>query len=421
MTNQIRKLYIDSRIGCLGSPNDFTFLVPSAVSTSVDEGIVISQLNMPNLFQTIMPNFSDKLYFSLNLQDQLGLVTGTNNRLYVRTRIFTPGTGIVFTGYILTIAAGSYATIGAYIAAVQTAFQAVWPTWTIAANGDKYRITTDASITLLIPSFSDLTNPDWIRENWRGPTYDPNATNSANPGFKEDFANPGSWDGEIGIPLTSVVENIAVQLAPGQYSGTDFATLIQVALRSGATTAVGSSVTDITVAYDGPTGKLTISSPSYLLQIYSTENLRDVQWARSVWYNPQSDRHGPALTPGSPQDVNRKMPAPAGYSNSITSAPVDLSGLRELYVHSSLSDYNTLTSGGMRDVIAVITIDQDWGSLVTYRPIGLADQEVLQLADNGLPGSIRIYMTDAFGTPLPTLAATQYVYLQLSIVPYATM
>ena len=81
MTSQIRKLYIDSRIGCLGSPNDFTFLVQSAVSTSVDEGIVISQLNMPNLFQTIMQDFSDKLYFSLNLQDQLGLVTGTNSRL----------------------------------------------------------------------------------------------------------------------------------------------------------------------------------------------------------------------------------------------------------------------------------------------------------------------------------------------------
>jgi hypothetical protein len=41
------------------------------------------------------------------------------------------------------------------------------------------------------------------------------------------------------MPLTSVVENIAVQLAPEQYSGTDFAALIQVALRSGATAAVG--------------------------------------------------------------------------------------------------------------------------------------------------------------------------------------
>ena len=137
MTSQIRKLYIDSRIGCRGSPDNFTFIVPSAVSTTVDEGIVISQLNMPNLFQTIMQDFSDKLYFSLNLQDQLGLVTGTNNRLYVRTRIFTPGTGIVFTGYILTIAPGTYATIGAFITAVQAAFRTVWPAWTITANADK--------------------------------------------------------------------------------------------------------------------------------------------------------------------------------------------------------------------------------------------------------------------------------------------
>ena len=223
------------------------------------------------------------------------------------------------------------------------------------------------------------------------------------------------------MPLTSVVENIAVQLAPGQYSGVDFATLIQVALRSGAALAVGAPVTNIAVTYDGPTGRLIISSPTYLLQIYNTEELRDEQWARSVWYNPQNDRHGPALIPGSPQDANRKMPSPTGYSNSISTSPVDLSGLRELYIHSSLSDYNTLTSGNMRDVIAVVTIDQDWGSLVTYRPIGLADQEVLQLPDNGLQGNIRIYMTDAFGTPLPPLAPTQYVYLQLSIVPYATM
>ena len=77
------------------------------------------------------------------------------------------------------------------------------------------------------------------------------------------------------------------------------------------------------------------------------------------------------------------MPSPAGYSNNITTSPIDLSGLRELYIHSSISDYNTLTSNGMRDVIAVVTIDQDWGSLVTYRPIGLADQEVIQLPEIG--------------------------------------
>ena len=75
MSSQLRRLYIDSRVGCIGNPSDFTFQLHSAVPTSVDEGMVISQLNMPNLFQTIMSDFSDKLYFPLNLQDQLGLVT----------------------------------------------------------------------------------------------------------------------------------------------------------------------------------------------------------------------------------------------------------------------------------------------------------------------------------------------------------
>jgi hypothetical protein len=71
MSSQIRKLYIDSRIGCTGNPSDFTFQLPSAVPTSVDEGIVISQLNMPNLFTTVMANFTDRLYFSLDLAGRL--------------------------------------------------------------------------------------------------------------------------------------------------------------------------------------------------------------------------------------------------------------------------------------------------------------------------------------------------------------
>ena len=212
MSSQIRKLYIDSRIGCLGNPSDFTFLLPSAVPTSVDEGIVISQLNMPNLFQTIMKDFSDKLYFSLNLQDQLGLVTGMNNRIYVLVR-----EDLDVTGYILTIAPGSYATMVGYISAVQTAFRAVFPTWTVSQLSEsKYAIATPPIEALIIPSFSALTNPDWVRDNWKGPPYDPSDTRSANPGFKQESSADGQWSGEIGIPVTNLVENIAAQLAPGQ-------------------------------------------------------------------------------------------------------------------------------------------------------------------------------------------------------------
>jgi hypothetical protein len=117
-----------------------------------------------------------------------------------------------------------------------------------------------------------------------------------------------------------------------------------------------------------------------------------------------------------PQD-----PSPQTFANTFTTSTIDLSGLRELYVHSSLSDYGTLSSIGMRDIIAVISVDSDWGNMVYYRPVGLSDQEVIQLPDNGVPTNIRIYLTDSYGTILPVASASQYVFVQLSIVPYQTM
>ena len=90
-------------------------------------------------------------------------------------------------------------------------------------------------------------------------------------------------------------------------------------------------------------------------------------------------------------------------------------------MHSSLSDYGTMSSIGMRDIIAVISVEPNWGNMVYYRPVGLSDQEVIQLPDNGVPTNIRIYLTDSYGTVLTVTSASQYVFVQLSIVPYQTM
>ena len=61
MTWSVRKLYIDSR-HCEGTPSDFTFQLPQAVSTDNTLGILLSQLSMPNAFNTVMANFNDMLY-----------------------------------------------------------------------------------------------------------------------------------------------------------------------------------------------------------------------------------------------------------------------------------------------------------------------------------------------------------------------
>ena len=101
----------------------------------------------------------------------------------------------------------------------------------------------------------------------------------------------------------------------------------------------------------------------HLLQIFDTKLLRNRQWVNSAWCDPAKGSFGPALTSG-PQDANRKIPSSQTFANTFTTSTIDLSGLRELlYVHSSLSDYGTLSSIGMRDVIAVISADSDWGNM----------------------------------------------------------
>ena len=98
------------------------------------------------------------------------------------------------------------------------------------------------------------------------------------------------------MPLTSVVDNVAVQLPAWQYDGPSFAQIIQSALRSGASTATGVSVANITVSFAASTGTLSIASPTCPLKIYDAHLLRNAQWVNSDWYDPSKDRWGPALT-----------------------------------------------------------------------------------------------------------------------------
>ena len=50
---------------------------------------------------------------------------------------------------------------------------------------------------------------------------------------------------------------------------------------------------------------MTITSPTYLIRVYSTELLRDARWVGSEWCSPGNDRAGPVLSPADPGDVNR--------------------------------------------------------------------------------------------------------------------
>ena len=56
-----------------------------------------------------------------------------------------------------------------------------------------------------------------------------------------------------------------------------------------------------------------------------------------VWYSPANDRHGLALT-SDPMDINRKLAPPQTFATNFATGQIDLSGLREVYVHLSYAD-----------------------------------------------------------------------------------
>ena len=47
-------------------------------------GIVLSQLSMPNAFNTVIADFNDMLYFGLDLVNMPGTFAGRNDRVVVR-------------------------------------------------------------------------------------------------------------------------------------------------------------------------------------------------------------------------------------------------------------------------------------------------------------------------------------------------
>jgi hypothetical protein len=402
----VRKIYIDSRT-CSGNPADFTATLPEPIRADPTLGVILSQLTFVNNFETVMRDYTNRLYFGIDLGDTNGLVqTNINDRVYMRV-IDDAEAGP--NDRIFVIPPATY-TLATFKAALQTAFRVDYPDWTV---GDT--ITTPGS-RVIIPTLGEITNPAWYNAQWRGEEYNPQDSRSLN-GFFSGTSMDGVWTGTISLPKRGVLDNVCVPMQSGQYDGPGFAAELQTALRNGVTQATGAEATNITVAYNASQASLYVTSPTHPLRIYSAELLRDARWVGEVWYSPANDRHGPALT-SDPMDINRKLAPPQTFANTFATGQIDLSGLREVYVHCpTLSDGSSVTTDNRRDVIATVVCDVPWGQLVSYRPYSFAERELLQL-NNEIPVSLRFYLTDGYGRRLPPLAPSQYLFMQLSILAY---
>ena len=69
-------------------------------------------------------------------------------------------------------------------------------------------------------------------------------------------------------------------------------------------------------------------------------------------------------------DINRKLAPPETFANTFATGQIDLSGLREVYVHcATLSDGSSVTTDNRRDVIATVACDVALGPAGELPPL----------------------------------------------------
>ena len=141
LSNNYRKLFVDSRWRTSGSHNDFTIELPNDVDTTRTSSVYLASCSFSNTFETILPNVNDTLFliavdasdavpapnglslYALYRKDRyLPQITSSNNKLYVML-LSTAGVGDK--PYILhtcTVAPGLY-TVEAFAGALQTALR----------------------------------------------------------------------------------------------------------------------------------------------------------------------------------------------------------------------------------------------------------------------------------------------------------
>ena len=179
LSNNYRKLFVDSRWRSSGSHNDFTIELPNDVDTTRTSSVYLASCSFSNTFETILPNVNDKLFLlaedsSDNVPAVAGLslyalykkdryvrqVTADNNRLLVMLAS-TAGVGNPFVLYTCTVAPGYY-TVEAFAGALQTAlaqFLAQSPTaaWQEFTKNYAFRDSPDGSPTQWwIPRAADI-------------------------------------------------------------------------------------------------------------------------------------------------------------------------------------------------------------------------------------------------------------------------
>ena len=127
LSNNYRKLFVDSRWRSSGSHNDFTIELPNDVDTTRTSSVYLASCSFSNTFETVLPNVNDRLFliaedasdavpapnglslYALYRKERyLRQVTDDNKNLYLMLQEDTGVSAPVYTLYQLTLPAVLY-------------------------------------------------------------------------------------------------------------------------------------------------------------------------------------------------------------------------------------------------------------------------------------------------------------------------
>ena len=167
-----------------------------------------------------------------------------------------------------------------------------------------------------------------------------------------------------------------------------------------------------TVTYTSAGAKLFVPHYTEIDSFVSSLHCNDGTFDPFVGYSSGAPKY---LSVNAMLNMPLRYPTPI-YGSPFTTGIMDLTSLREVYLHSSLANNRTLHVNGSRDCIARIPIDVSLGEIVQYRYLG--PTEALSCSDMHFR-TIRFQLRDWAGNIAPL---GSFIVIELSFLdsdPYS--
>jgi hypothetical protein len=360
--NSFRKIFIDSRLRSAGTHGNFTIELPEDVDTSHTSSVFVSSLSFSNTFPTVMRGVNNTIYLLIN--EKTVVTDGVNDRLYGLLTIENKVAAFWF-----RVPPGTYS--GAELAAaLQELMQQYDPDKAGATvtytNGQI--VFNNPNRRYLFPSQEQLRS-----STWKASTWDP-----ADTLVRKDYTSASTQDlnGTLRFPSATGLGNpiyatpatrfaLAIPLPEGQYTGSRLCEVLQSAIQYNIRGTV-------VVTLDESVGRITFAFNQNVWMV-TGEDLRNKGWKSANWDSYSTVDYSLS----NPKDFNSQLNLPSStFALGITTGVVDLLPFREVFLHSSLTNFHTLKATGEKDCLVRIPIEGGYGETINFRNFGGAENAI---------------------------------------------